>query len=82
MVNALRKCFLNLTSERGEILTEHVIKKFIGSTCTIIAGTLSTNLEGKIVDVDERWIEVETGRGMELINLDTVHSIRMVKDNS
>ena len=59
------------------IMGTEVIKKYIGRTCKISTGTYGTNLTGKIVDVNENWIEVETKKGMELINAEFVQSIKI-----
>ena len=59
------------------IMGTEVIKKYIGRTCKISTGTYGTNLTGKIVDVNENWIEVETKKGIELINAEFVQSIKI-----
>ena len=58
-------------------MTNEVIKKYIGRNCKISTGSLGTNIVGKIVDVNENWIEVETKKGKELINADFVQNIKV-----
>ena len=59
------------------IMGTEVIKKYIGRTCKISTGTYGTNLTGKIIDVNENWIEVETKKGIELVNAEFVQSIKI-----
>jgi hypothetical protein len=59
------------------IMTNEVIKKYIGKNCRISTGSFGTNVIGKIIDVHENWIEVETKRGNELINAEFVQSIKI-----
>lgn len=63
---------------RGVVkMTNEVIKKYLGKTCYISSGNLGISTTGKIVDVQENWIEVETKKGNELINIDFVQSIKV-----
>jgi hypothetical protein len=59
------------------IMTNEVIKKYMGSNCKISTGSFGTNVIGKIVDVNENWIEVETKKGKELINAEFIQSIKI-----
>jgi len=60
-------------------MANEAIKKYIGEVCNIFAtGALGINVEvGKIIDVNENWIEVETKKGNELINADYIQSIKI-----
>ncbi|WP_120170773.1 DUF6897 domain-containing protein [Thermohalobacter berrensis] len=58
-------------------MSNDVIKKYIGKKCKITTGSLGTTVVGKIVEVKENWIEVETRKGNELINADFVQSIKI-----
>jgi hypothetical protein len=59
------------------IMTNEVIKKYIGKRCKISTGSFGTNVEGEIIDVNENWLEVETKKGKELINADFIQSIKV-----
>lgn len=61
------------------IMTNELIKKYIGETCAISTGSFGTNVTGKIIDVNENWIEVETKKGKELINAEFIQSIKITK---
>lgn len=37
------------------------------------------NVQGKILEVKENWIEVETKKDIQIINADFIQSIKMVK---
>lgn len=58
-------------------MTNEVIKKYIGKNCKISTGSFGTNVIGKIIDVSENWIEVETKKGKELINAEFIQSIKI-----
>lgn len=60
-------------------MTNEVIKKYIGNTCKISTGSFGREAIGKIIDVNENWIEVETKKGKELINADFIQSIKINK---
>lgn len=59
-------------------MTNEILKKYIGKNCLISSGTLGTNVSGKIVDVNDNWIEVEVKGGNELINAEFVQSIKEI----
>ncbi|RKD28805.1 hypothetical protein BET03_07165 [Thermohalobacter berrensis] len=77
--NKIRKYILFKIKRRKGLITmsNDVIKKYIGKKCKITTGSLGTTVVGKIVEVKENWIEVETRKGNELINADFVQSIKI-----
>lgn len=79
--NAVRTAVLRKMKKRkgGIMLTNDVIKKFVGFDCQISTGSFGTNVKGKIIDVNENWLEVETKKGKELINAEFVQSIKINK---
>ncbi len=60
------------------IMTNEIIKKYIGKRCQISTGTFGTNVVGEIIEVNEKWIEVETKKGNELINSEFVQNIKIL----
>lgn len=58
-------------------LNNELIKKFIGKVCKITTGSYGTTTSGKIIDVKENWIELETQKGIELMNADFVQNIKV-----
>ena len=64
-----RKGLINMTNE--------VIKKYVGKKCNIFTGSYGTNIKGKIIAVNENWIEVETKKGSELVNAEFIQSIKI-----
>ncbi len=60
-------------------MTNELIKKYIGKKCSISTGDFGTNATGKIIDINENWIEVETKKGKELINAEFVQSIKITQ---
>ena len=56
-----RAVLLKIKKRKGVItMTNEVIKKYIGINCKISTGSFGTNVVGKIIDVNENWLEVET----------------------
>jgi len=77
--NALRKIVVKKKKGGRKTMANEVIKKYIGYKCNISTGTFGASLVGKIVDVKENWIEVETKKGVELINAEFVQTIKIVE---
>lgn len=67
--NRKRKGLINMTNE--------IIKKYIGKNCIISTGSFGTTVNGKIIEVNENWIEVQTKKGSELINADYIQSVKI-----
>jgi len=65
-------------NKRGLItMTNEVIKKYIGKNCRLSTGSFGTNVVGKIIEVNENWIEIQTKKGIEIINAEFVQSIKI-----
>lgn len=74
----MQKTVIKKIKNKGDkIMTNDVIKKYIGKNCKISTGSFGTNVAGKIINVNENWIEVETKRGVEIINAEFVQSIKI-----
>ena len=63
----------------GFVMTNEILKKYIGRICKISTGSMGTNVAGKIIDINENWIEIETKKGNELINAEFVQSIKITE---
>lgn len=76
---ALRKTVgLKIKKRKGvKVMTNELIKKYIGKVCQISTGTFGVNITGKITDINENWIEVETKKGNELINAEFIQNIKI-----
>jgi len=59
-------------------LKNEIIKKFEGKRCKITTGALGTTVRGKIIEINDDWIEIETSKGMEIINADFIQSIKIL----
>lgn len=69
---------VKIKKRKGVItMTNEILKKYIGKKCKISTGSFGTNLVGKIMYVNENWLEVETKKGKELINADFIQSIKV-----
>jgi hypothetical protein len=73
-----RSALFKRKRKRGLVnMTNEVIAKFIGKNCRISTGTFGTNVIGKIINVSENWLEIETKKGNELINAEYIQSIKI-----
>lgn len=61
----------------GSFMTNELLKKYLGENCIISTGTFGIRVEGKITDVNENWIEVETKKGNELINSQFIQNVKI-----
>ncbi len=60
-------------------MTNELIKQYVGTNCKISTGAYGTTVTGKIIEVNENWIKVETKKSEELINAEFVQNIKVVK---
>lgn len=58
-------------------MENEVIKKYIGKHCRISTGSFGTTVIGKIIDIKGNWMEIETKKGNELVNIEFVQSIKI-----
>ena len=70
--------FINRKRKGVERMTNELIQKYIGKNCYISSGSFGINVKGKIIDVSENWLEVETKKGNELVNSEFVQSIKII----
>jgi len=75
----MQRTVLAKIRERKGVLkmSNEILKNYIGMNCKISIGSLGTSVVGKIIDVNENWLEIETKKGKELINADYVQNIRV-----
>ena len=58
-------------------MTNEILKSYVGKICKISGGSYGVNIKGRIVDVNENWIVVQTSRGDKIVNAEYVQSIRI-----
>jgi len=77
-VAARRIAFLTIKKKRRKLaMTNEMIAKYVGRNCYITTGTMGVSVTGKIIEVNENWIEVETRKGVEILNLDFIQNIKL-----
>lgn len=57
-------------------MTNELVKKYIGCECEIASSGM-TGIVGKITETNENWIEVQTKKGYEVVNLDFIQKIKI-----
>jgi len=69
---------LRIKKRKGVVkMTNELLNKYIGKNCLITTGSFGTNVKGKIISVNDNWIEVETKKGIELVNAEFIQSIKI-----
>lgn len=62
--------------KRGKmIMSNELVKKYIGKTCIVSTGSLGTTVKGQITAVEDNWIEVNSRKGPQILNLDYITNI-------
>jgi hypothetical protein len=64
--------------KRGIKMNNELIKTYIERVCTVSSG-FGSAVKGKIVRVQENWIEIETKGGIQLVNAEFVTQISVHK---
>lgn len=75
---AQRSDVLRRSRKKGKTMTNEIIKKYIGSKVRLSTVSYGINIEGKIIQLVENWIEVETKKGTELINSEYIQNIKIL----
>jgi hypothetical protein len=66
---------------RGLIsMTNELLSKHIGKKCKISTGSYGSNVTGRILEIKDNWIEVETYKGLELINAEFVQNVKVLAE--
>jgi len=58
-------------------MDNEVLKKYIGKNCKISTGSYGSTVSGRILDIKDNWIEVETRKGIEIINAEFVQTLKI-----
>jgi hypothetical protein len=75
MRSALR---LRISKKKGiDYMNTDVIRKYIGKSCQASTGTYGVKITGTIMSVDDNWIEIQTKKGIELLNAEYVQNIKL-----
>lgn len=70
---------IKMKKKRGlMMMTNELLKSYIGRNCFMYMGSFGTNVAGKILSVNENWVEVESKKGIELVNAEFVQSIKII----
>ncbi len=72
---------LKIRKRKGVIImTNEMIKKYIGKNCHISTGSFGISIVGEIIEVNEKWIEVRTKKDNQLVNSEFIQNIK-IKSN-
>lgn len=58
-------------------MDNEVLKKYIGKNCKISTGSYGSTVSGRMLDIKDNWIEVETRKGIEIINAEFVQTLKI-----
>jgi hypothetical protein len=59
-------------------MTNELLKRYVGNYCRMTTGSYGTTVIGKISEINENWIVVETKKGTELINAEFIQNIKIL----
>ena len=59
-------------------VTNELLKQSIGKHCKISTGSYGTTITGKMTDISENWVAVETRKGTELVNAEFIQNIKIL----
>jgi len=62
----------------GPLMTNKLIKKYLGKKCKVYSGSFGTSVKGKLKELEDNWLEVETSKGVELVNIDFIQNIKVL----
>ena len=77
MNDVLRK--VKKRKKEGRLVTNKLIKKYIGKKCKVYSGSFGTNVKGKLNELEDNWLEVKTSKGIELVNIDFIQNIKVLE---
>ena len=60
------------------LMTNKLIKKYLGKKCKVYSGSFGTSVKGKLKELEDNWLEVETSKGLELVNIDFIQNIKVL----
>jgi hypothetical protein len=63
---------------RKVAMTNELLQQYTGKQCKISSGSYGSTVKGKIIQVNENWIEVETASGLQIVNAEFVQIIKVL----
>jgi hypothetical protein len=60
-------------------MNNDLLNKYIGKICKISTGSYGNSIKGRILEIHDNWMEIETSKGRELVNAEFVQNIRIIK---
>ena len=67
-----------LRRRRGVVMTNELLHQYTGKQCKIYSGSYGSTVKGKIIQINENWIEVETASGRQIVNAEFVQIIKVL----
>lgn len=78
--NTKKILFINNKKIReGLKMDNQFLKNYEGCNCSILTGSFGSNVSGKIIQVSENWLQLETKKGIVLMNSEYIQSIFIKK---
>jgi len=80
--SAINHKWLIIKKQKGKRGLYHMsdyLKKYIGEKCFITTGSFGSSLSGKIIAIEDKWIEIQSkeNKPVEIVNLEFVQRIRI-----
>lgn len=75
-----RSAVRRIYRKRGETpMANELLQKFMGKKCAITTGSFGGGATGILTAVEDKWLEIQTKRGVQLFNLEYVTNIYEMK---
>lgn len=80
--NEYRKIMIIKHNKRRGLIfmTNELLSKHIGKRCKISTGSYGSTVTGRILEIKDNWMEVETYKGLELINAEFVQNVKVMAE--
>lgn len=58
-------------------MSKEIVMKYLNKKCKVYLG-MGEAVKGVIKNIEDKWMEVETSKGIELVNLDYAMNIKFL----
>ena len=59
-------------------MNNELLKSAVGKNCRISTGSYGSTIVGRVTEVNDNWVSVETRKGTELVNAEFIQNIRIL----
>lgn len=64
--------------KRGHTMTNELLRSYLSKHCKISTGSMDNSITGTLKELNDNWLEVQTNKGIELVNIDYIQKIKIL----